>query len=125
MGHTRWATHGGATQKNAHPHMSTQVVVVHNGIIENYLPLREKLMTQGYKFQSETDTEVICHLIQYEYDQLKKKQPENAQNRLISINSALTQMRGAFAFVVCFADQPSEMYAACRGAPLCFGMKSQ
>ena len=64
IGHTRWATHGKPSEENAHPHRSDGIVLVHNGIIENYLPLKKKLIEEGYKFTSETDTEVICHLIE-------------------------------------------------------------
>ena len=88
IGHTRWATHGRPSEENAHPHRSNGIVLVHNGIIENYLQLRKKLSAEGYKFTSETDTEVLCHLI----DAYAKDRPlEDA------VRMALKEVRGAYA----------------------------
>ncbi|CAL6077911.1 Glutamine--fructose-6-phosphate_aminotransferase [isomerizing] 2..1840 Trepomonas PC1 GDID01000167 [Hexamita inflata] len=120
IGHTRWATHGGATENNAHPHVSSSVVVVHNGIIENFACLRDELEEQGFKFKSQTDTEVISHLIQFYYDQSQK----TCSDRLKSLQQSFNRLKGAFAVVVCFSDAPTEMFAFARGSPLSFGVRN-
>ncbi|CAL6073397.1 Glutamine--fructose-6-phosphate_aminotransferase [isomerizing] 2..1840 Trepomonas PC1 GDID01000167 [Hexamita inflata] len=120
IGHTRWATHGGATENNAHPHVSSSVVVVHNGIIENFASLRDELEEQGFKFKSQTDTEVISHLIQFYYDQSQK----TCSDRLKSLQQSFNRLKGAFAVVICFSDAPTEMFAFARGSPLSFGVRN-
>ena len=113
IGHTRWATHGAPNTRNAHPHANEQVAVVHNGIIENHQPLRSWLTAEGFKFYSQTDTEVIPHLISYFY--AKCNEPSQA------LHLALEQLEGAFALGVLFADDPQHIYAARRGSPLVLG----
>ena len=127
IGHTRWATHGEPSQTNAHPHVSgsctgsgsgrveSEVVGVHNGIIENYMELKAKLERHGYQFYSETDTEVVIKLIDYYY---KKYQfgPVDA------INRTLVRIRGSYALALMFRDHPGEIYAARRDAPMILGV---
>ncbi len=109
IGHTRWATHGEPTVENAHPHLSGgRVAVVHNGIIENYMELRETLKARGYTFQSETDTETIAHLLDY-YD---KGDPLDAIVRTVM------HLRGSFALGILFSDRPGEVYGVRRDSPL-------
>ena len=98
IGHTRWATHGGATEANAHPHIAGDVVVVHNGIIENFAELRNELEDENIGFSSETDTEVISQLVNYYY-QLSKNKTE-------SVSKALKRFKGSFAFLLAFKDAP-------------------
>lgn len=114
MGHTRWATHGEPSQANAHPHASHSgsIMVVHNGIIENYYALREQLRIQGYKFTSETDTEIVAHLIEDAYD----------GDLLQAVKSALRQVQGTYGLVVMHASHPHEMVAARRGSPMVIGI---
>ena len=113
IGHTRWATHGKPTEANAHPHATESVAVVHNGIIENFKELREQLEHDGAKFTSETDTEVVAHLVNA---QLKQgKTPQEA------VKAALPQLRGAFALAFMFKDQPDLMIGARKGSPLAVG----
>ncbi|MBF0625771.1 MAG: glutamine--fructose-6-phosphate transaminase (isomerizing) [Magnetococcales bacterium] len=114
IGHTRWATHGAPTERNAHPHVSAKVAVVHNGIIENYLELRQRLTAAGVVFASETDTEVIPHLIQQALD--RGLDPGGA------VRAALRQLRGAFALGILFRDHPDLLVAARRGSPLILGL---
>ena len=101
MAHTRWATHGGVTDANAHPHLDEagRVAVVHNGIIENATALRGELIEQGVVFASETDTEIIAHLIARAYD----------DDPLEAVRASLRQIRGTYGLVVLFADQPGMM----------------
>lgn len=117
IGHTRWATHGKPNETNAHPHSNQDVSVVHNGIIENYLLLREWLSSEGYTFRSDTDTEVIPHLISYFL--AKGELPHEA------LNNALKHLEGAFALGVLFRDDPDHLYAARRGSPLVIGQSDQ
>ena len=114
IGHTRWATHGRPSETNAHPHKAGSVVVVHNGIIENYLSLRGQLKAAGHTFASETDTEVIAHLI----EQRLKQNPcfETA------VRTALQELQGAFAVCVICQDQPDTLIAAKVGSPMVVGL---
>jgi glucosamine--fructose-6-phosphate aminotransferase (isomerizing) len=113
IGHTRWATHGVPNEQNAHPHMTSRVAVVHNGIIENYQELQQDLIAQGHVFESDTDTEVVVHLLhQYLADGLHPK--DATQN-------TLQRLKGAFALGILFADYPDMLIAARRGSPLAIG----
>ena len=114
IGHTRWATHGAPTSENAHPHLSNdgKFAVVHNGIIENYMSLREKLISEGYHFESETDTEVIVHLIEKYYK-------GNVREALIKTTNKL---RGSYALGVICAENPGTLYAAREASPLILGL---
>ncbi len=116
MAHTRWATHGGVTDRNAHPHTSCNgtIAVIHNGIIENYLPLKKSLTSRGHRFKSETDTEVIAHLIEEEY--AKIKDPLKATMR------ATKRLTGQYAIAVLFQDRPDIMVGARKDAPLIVGV---
>ena len=115
LGHTRWATHGRPTEENAHPHRdgSGRIVVIHNGIIENYLEIKRELLAAGHKFESETDTEVIAHLVQLES---KGDGLENAVLR------AMARVRGLFALVLLSADDPNKLVAVRNGPPLVVGL---
>jgi glucosamine--fructose-6-phosphate aminotransferase (isomerizing) len=115
LGHTRWATHGRPTEENAHPHRdgSGRIVVVHNGIIENYLELKRELVAKGHRFESETDTEVVAHLVQ---DQWQDDGLEAAVFR------AMTRMRGLFALVLLSADDPNKLVAVRNGPPIVVGL---
>ncbi|MGE0700097.1 MAG: glutamine--fructose-6-phosphate transaminase (isomerizing) [Hyphomicrobiaceae bacterium] len=113
IGHTRWATHGAPSERNAHPHMSENVSVVHNGIIENFRDLREELTRAGAKFASDTDTEVVAHLITYEMR--KGLDPVEATR------NALGRLRGAFALAIIFAGHDNLMIGAREGSPLAVG----
>jgi len=113
IGHTRWATHGRPSEENAHPHRSNGIVLVHNGIIENYLLLRKKLSAEGYRFTSETDTEVLCHLI----DAYAKNRPLEDAVRL-----ALKEVRGAYALAVIKEDEPDKIVAVRKDSPLVVGL---
>ncbi|MDP3112610.1 MAG: glutamine--fructose-6-phosphate transaminase (isomerizing) [Thermodesulfovibrionales bacterium] len=113
IGHTRWATHGKPSEENAHPHRSDGIVLVHNGIIENYLPLKKKLIEEGYKFTSETDTEVICHLI----EKYSKDFPlEDAVRR------ALSEVKGAYALAVMNEKEPGKIVGIKKDSPLVIGL---
>jgi len=113
IGHTRWATHGKPTESNAHPHATDQVAVAHNGIIENFRELREALTKNGAKFGSETDTEVVAHLVT---DEMKHgKAPVDA------VAAALKKLRGAFALTFLFAGEDDLMIGARKGSPLAIG----
>ncbi len=113
IGHTRWATHGKPTENNAHPHAAASVAVVHNGIIENFRELRLKLEKDGAKFTSETDTEVVAHLVNSYI--LKGMSPQEA------VKASLPQLRGAFALAFVFKDHPDLMIGARKGSPLAVG----
>jgi len=113
IGHTRWATHGKPSESNAHPHATASVAVAHNGIIENFRELREKLVNDGAKFTSETDTEVVAHLVTAE---LKKGKPP-----IEAVRATLKQLRGAFALAFLFAGENDLMIGARRGSPLAIG----
>jgi glucosamine--fructose-6-phosphate aminotransferase (isomerizing) len=117
IGHTRWATHGEPEERNAHPHLSRgTVAVVHNGIIENYEGLRKMLEFMGYEFQSDTDTEVVAHLIHYHLTQ----SPE--QGLLGAVRVAVRQLSGAYAIAVMHRDEPETLVAARQGNPLAVGL---
>jgi glutamine---fructose-6-phosphate transaminase (isomerizing) len=115
IGHTRWATHGGVTENNAHPHVSRdKIAVVHNGIIENHDEQRDRLIALGYIFTSQTDTEVIAHLIHYYHDQ--------CESLLSSVKHAIRELKGAFAISVISIKEPNSMIAARQGCPLLIGL---
>jgi glucosamine--fructose-6-phosphate aminotransferase (isomerizing) len=113
IGHTRWATHGRPTERNAHPHMSAKVSVVHNGIIENYRELKAELSARGHKFETDTDTEAVVHLITDEMG--KGKSPVEA------VRASLNKLQGAFALGIIFAGEDDLMIAARQGSPLAIG----
>jgi glucosamine--fructose-6-phosphate aminotransferase (isomerizing) len=113
IGHTRWATHGGPTERNAHPHATDKVAVVHNGIIENYQELRKEMEQFQHRFQSDTDTEVIAHLMTHYMNQ--GETPQQATRKV------LKKLRGAFAIAMIFANDNHLMIGARRGTPLALG----
>lgn len=117
IGHTRWATHGEPSENNAHPHISDDynVVGVHNGIIENYQELKDKLVKNGYEFYSSTDTEVAIKLIDYYYKKYEHT-PVDA------INHAMVRIRGSYAFAIMFKEYPDEIYAARKDSPMILGV---
>jgi glucosamine--fructose-6-phosphate aminotransferase (isomerizing) len=122
ISHTRWATHGGVTDENAHPHtdQSGKLVICHNGVIENYSTLREQLTREGHTFHSQTDTEVLAHLIGKAYDELGG-QPGKA--RLVeAVRIALKQVVGTYGIVVMHLDVPNTIVGARRGSPLVLGV---
>ncbi len=116
LGHTRWATHGRPTEENAHPHSDCagEVVVVHNGIIENYLALKEKLQQEGHRFKSETDTEVVAHLIE--------KQLRDTADLELAVRRALSSVVGAYALGIIWKGDPRRLVAARNGSPLVVGL---
>jgi glucosamine--fructose-6-phosphate aminotransferase (isomerizing) len=131
--HTRWATHGGVTEANAHPHVSSdgRIVLVHNGVIENYVAIKKFLLTKGYTFASETDTEVLANLIAYHY----AKEPVHTGNGnsngstsadsgrfLTSVRKTLLHVEGTYGIAVLCTDCPDEMVAARKGSPLILGV---
>ena len=113
IAHTRWATHGAPTTSNAHPHATGEVALVHNGIIENFRPLREELIARGRHFESETDTEVVAHLISEQVE--AGKSPEEA------VQAVLPRLRGAFALAIAFRQHPDMLIGARLGSPLVVG----
>src|SRR5215472_14304718 len=113
IGHTRWATHGGPNESNAHPHATDRVAVVHNGIIENFNELREALTADGATFTSETDTEVVAHLVTHE---MKK-----GRGPVEAVAAALPQLKGAFALAFLFEGEEDVLIGARRGSPLAVG----
>ncbi len=115
MGHTRWATHGGPSEINAHPHLAKDVAVVHNGIIENYQELKRELQSHGAEFKSETDTECAAHLIQYYLD-------NGAQDLPQAVRRALSRIRGSYALVILDRRQPDMMVGARKDSPLVLGL---
>ncbi len=114
IAHTRWATHGEPSEGNAHPHVSEHIVVVHNGIIENHEPLREALKARGYTFVSETDTEVIAHLVHWELEQ--------GGTLRDAVLRAIPQLRGAYGTVIMDSRDPSTLLAARSGSPMVIGL---
>ncbi|HWZ46393.1 MAG TPA: glutamine--fructose-6-phosphate transaminase (isomerizing) [Candidatus Saccharimonadales bacterium] len=123
IGHTRWATHGRPSEENAHPHRdcSGRIVVVHNGIVENYLPLKKKLIAEGHKFSTETDTEVIAHLIENALAPGK----DRAASLEEAVRRTVKQLTGVFALAVISADDPNKIVAARNGPPVVIGMGDQ
>ena len=119
IGHTRWATHGAPSEKNAHPHCSDDkmVVMVHNGIIENYQELKDKLVKKGYVFYSETDTEVAIKLIDYYYKKY-------LGTPIDAINHAMVRIRGSYALAVMFKEYPEEIYVARKDSPMILGVEN-
>ncbi len=119
IGHTRWATHGKPTENNAHPHRSGPIVLLHNGIIENYRQLKEMLVVKGYEFLSETDTEVAAHLLHHEYKNLTSGSPEQRMREALRV--VVRQLKGAFAFGIICLETPEVLYSAKLGSPLVIG----
>ncbi|MBO6307363.1 MAG: glutamine--fructose-6-phosphate transaminase (isomerizing) [Oribacterium sp.] len=118
IGHTRWATHGEPSETNAHPHVSfhKQVVAVHNGIIENFQEIKDKLLKKGYVFYSETDTEVAVNLVDYYYQKY-------GQGPIDAISRAMVRIRGSYALEFMFTDYPGEVYVARKDAPMIIGIQ--
>ncbi len=116
IGHTRWATHGAPTELNAHPHFNADksICLIHNGIIENYSVLKKELILEGYEFISETDTEVLVHLIDRFY--------QNGNTLLRSVRKALTEVDGAYGLCVISSDEPDKIVVARKGSPLVIGI---
>lgn len=115
IAHTRWATHGKPSESNAHPHISgSTIALVHNGIIENYLPLMQELIKAGYAFESETDTEIIAHLL---HQELKK-----SNNFLNAVQKTIARLEGAFAVVFLYQNKPQSLIAVRKGSPLMVGL---
>src|SRR5467141_3091380 len=114
IGHTRWATHGRPTEENAHPHRDCtgQIVVVHNGIVENYLALKQQLQDEGHKFVTETDTEVIAHLVEKYF----------TGNLESAVRTAVKQLTGVFALAVLASSDPNKIVAARSGPPVVIGL---
>jgi len=119
IGHTRWATHGRPTEENAHPHRDCtgQIVVVHNGIIENYLELKEKLQKEGHKFVTETDTEIVAHLVE--------KNSQGGVPLEEAVRRSLKELRGIYALVFLSAKDPQKIVAARLGPPSVVGLGEQ
>jgi len=113
IGHTRWATHGKPSEQNAHPHRSRGCVLVHNGIIENYLPLKHQLQKEGYRFKSETDTEVVAHLI--------GRQLKQGRGLADAVRAATKEIRGSYAIAAICESEPGTLVAARSGCPLVMG----
>lgn len=113
IGHTRWATHGRPSDENAHPHRSNSVVLVHNGIVENYLDLKERMIKKGYEFKSETDTEVLCHLI----EEYAKRYPFEE-----AVREALKEVKGSYALVIVKEDEPDKIIGVRKDSPLVVGL---
>ena len=113
IGHTRWATHGRPTESNAHPHVTDQVAVVHNGIIENFRELRDELEKKGATFNSDTDTEVIAHLVT---EEMKK-----GASPAVAVTASLARLRGAFALAFLFTGEDNLLIGARKGSPLAIG----
>lgn len=114
IGHTRWATHGEPTDENAHPHFNEKgtIGIVHNGIIENYLPLKEKMQSHGYTFRSETDSEVVAHMLDYYH----------TENPVETIEHVLERLKGSYALEILFTDQPDTIYCVRQDSPLVIGI---
>ena len=113
IAHTRWATHGEPSENNAHPHRSGKIAVVHIGIIENYEELKAELQVRGYVFQSQTDTEVIAHLVEWEF--------RSSSSLLEAVQKAVKQLRGAYGTVVLNEEEPEHLIVARSGSPLVIG----
>src|SRR5216684_2948541 len=121
IGHTRWATHGRPTEENAHPHRDCtgRVVVVHNGIIENYVTLKRKLIEEGHKFSTETDTEVIAHMVEKYYLKTGNGHRPSLEE---AVRKTVGQLTGVFALGVIAADSPNKIVAARNGPPAVIGL---
>src|ERR1700677_1395859 len=115
IGHTRWATHGRPSEANAHPHVAGKVAVVHNGIIENHVALRRALEARGVRFASDTDTEIVAHLID---ESLRAGAPRLVE----AVRAALSQVRGAYAIAVLAVGAPDEIVVAKADSPLVIGL---
>lgn len=124
ISHTRWATHGGVTEANAHPHVSEdgEVAIVHNGVIENYASLKKELVNQGYTFASETDTEVLAHLISRELHAREKSEDPQEEVFIQSVQAALTHIQGTYGIAVLWSRAPHMMIAARMASPLVIGI---
>jgi glucosamine--fructose-6-phosphate aminotransferase (isomerizing) len=128
IAHTRWATHGGVTEENAHPHVDelNRIAVVHNGIIENMTALKAKLESDGVTFRSETDTEILAHLIAHFYDGMgalgDSISPDAAGDPITAVRAALSRVRGTWGIAVVFRDHPGVVIAARNGSPLVVGI---
>jgi glucosamine--fructose-6-phosphate aminotransferase (isomerizing) len=122
LGHTRWATHGGVTDANAHPHLdqSGKLALIHNGVIENYQSIRDQLINQGHQFRTETDTEVLAHLIGRIFD--SKKGEKSKGDLLEALREALKQVNGTYGLALLHVDLPDVVLAARRGSPLILGI---
>jgi glucosamine--fructose-6-phosphate aminotransferase (isomerizing) len=123
IGHTRWATHGGVTDANAHPHVSSdeKIALIHNGVIENYGQIKDFLLSKGYTFRSETDTEVLSNLIAYHF--AKEPVGHNGTNRFVeSVRKALRHVEGTYGIATLCADFPGEIVAARKASPLILGV---
>ncbi len=114
IGHTRWATHGRPSETNAHPHQAGPITVVHNGIIENYMELKEQLRSQGHNFKSETDTEVISHLVEGKY--------LRSRNFELAVREALAELKGAYAVCILCENDKDTLIAAKQGSPMVVGL---
>jgi glucosamine--fructose-6-phosphate aminotransferase (isomerizing) len=113
IGHTRWATHGRPSDENAHPHRSGSIVLVHNGIVENYLDLKARMIAKGYKFNSETDTEVLCHLI----EEYAKQYPFEE-----AVREAMKEVKGSYALVIVKENEPAKIVGVRKDSPLVVGV---
>ena len=122
IGHTRWATHGGVTDANAHPHISSdqKIALIHNGVIENYASIKKFLEPKGYTFLSETDTEVLCNLIAYHYQ--KEPVPAEGSRFVEAVRKSLRHVEGTYGIAVMCGDCPAEIVAARKGSPLILGV---
>ena len=122
IGHTRWATHGGVTEANAHPHLSSdgKITLVHNGVIENYEQIKKFLIEKGYNFSSETDTEVLSNLVAYHYDKEPESSDENRFSR--SVQKSLHHVQGTYGIAVICDDYPNDLIGARHGSPLILGL---
>src|SRR5205085_6573904 len=121
IGHTRWATHGRPTEENAHPHRDCtgKIVVVHNGIVENYLQLKKKLIEAGHKFTTETDTEVIAHLVETYYYKTGNGTRPSLED---AVRKTVKELTGVFALGVLSVDEPEKIVAARNGPPAVIGL---
>ena len=117
IGHTRWATHGAPSDTNSHPHFNTNssIAVVHNGIIENYVKIKKRLIEKGYEFQSQTDTEVVVQLLDYYYE----------GDALATIAKVMTKLEGSYALGIVFNERPDEFYAVRKDSPLIVGVSEE
>ena len=122
ISHTRWATHGGVTQANAHPHTSSdgKIALVHNGVLDNYQSLKKSLVKKNYKFESETDSEVLCNLIAYHYSQSSTQNPQ--ENFLAAVRKSLTLVEGTYGIAALCVDCPDFLIGARKGSPLIVGV---